>query len=185
MALGINEAQSKLDSIVERLQDELKKLRTGRANVGMLDGVDVEVYGQPMKLPHVATLTVLDAQMIQVAPFDPTNIDIISAAIRDDQSVGLNPSDDGKVIRVPIPAMTQERRLEVVKQLKIKQEEANVAMRNVRHDLLNTVKQQVKDKEISEDDKKRIEKQMADMLESFKQKTDQAVMDREAEIMTV
>ena len=185
MAKAINEAQAKLDSIVDHLSEELKKLRTGRANVGMLDGVNVEVYGQSMKLNHVATLTVLDAQMIQIAPFDPSNLDNISAAIRDDQALGLNPADDGKVIRVPIPPMTQERRLEVVKQLKAKLEDANVAMRNVRHDVLNTAKAQVKDKEISEDDEKRIEKQFGEMQDSFKQTTEEMIAAKEAEIMTV
>ena len=185
MALEINEAQQKLDSIVEHLHEQLKKLRTGRANVGMLENVNVKVYGQDMKLPHVATLTVLDAQMIQIAPFDPTNLDAISAAIREDQSLGLNPADDGKVIRVPIPPMTQERRLDVVKQLRAKLEEANVAMRNVRHDVLNGAKAQVKDKEISEDDERRIEKELNEMLDEFKQKTEQIVNDKESEVMNV
>ena len=185
MALEINQAQGKLDGIVDHLQEELKKLRTGRANVGMLDNVNVEVYGQAMKLSHVATLTVLDAQMIQIAPFDPSNLDAISAAIRDDVSLGLNPSDDGKVVRVPIPPMTVERRQEVVKQLKMKQEESNVSMRNVRHEVLNTAKQQVKDKEISEDDEKRIEKELNEMLDGFKKRTDEIVKEKEAEVMTV
>ena len=123
--------------------------------------------------------------MLQIAPFDPSNIDAISAGIRDNQALGLNPSDDGKVVRVPIPAMTQERRMEVVKQLKAKQEDANVAMRNVRHDVLNTVKAQVKDKEIGEDDQKRIEKELNEMLDTFKKTCDQLVADKEAEVMTV
>ncbi len=185
MALEIKEAQSKLDSIVEHLKDELKKLRTGRASASMLENVTVVVYGQEMKLPHASTITVLDAQMIQISPFDPSNLDAISAAIREDQSLGLNPSDDGKVVRVPIPPMTQERRMEVVKQLHAKLEEANIAMRNVRHDVLNTAKQQVKDKEISEDDEKRIEKQLNDMLDNFKTETEQIVKDKEAEVTTV
>lgn len=185
MALNVKEAKEKLDGIVDHLHEELKKLRTGRASVSMLENVNVEVYGQPMKLPHVATLTVLDAQMIQIAPFDPNNLDTISAAIRDDQSLGLNPSDDGKVVRVPIPPMTQERRQEVVKQLHAKLEDANIAMRNVRHEVLNTAKQQVKDKEISEDDEKRVEKELSELLEDFKQTTEKIVADKETEVTTV
>ena len=185
MALEINEAKPKLDAIVEHLNEELKKLRTGRASASMLDNVTVEVYGQEMKLAHVATITVLDAQMIQVSPFDPTNLDAISASIRDDQSLGLNPADDGKVIRLPIPPMTQERRQDVVKQLKSKQEDANVAMRNVRHDVLNTAKQQVKDKEISEDDEKRIEKELNELLDEFKKTIESVVAEKESELMTV
>lgn len=185
MALEINEAQTKLDGILDRLQDELKKLRTGRANVGMLDNVKIVVYGQEMQLSHAATLTVLDAQMIQIAPFDPANLDAISSGIRDDLSLGLNPSDDGKVVRVPIPPMTKERRLEVVKQIKAKQEESNVAVRNVRHDVLNTVKAQVKDKEISEDDQKRAEKELSQMIDKFNSDSDQLVSDKETEVTTV
>lgn len=185
MSLTVKEAETKLDGIIDHLREELKKLRTGRASVSMLDNVTVEVYGQEMKLPHLATLTVLDAQMIQVAPFDPNNLDAISAAIREDQSLSLNPADDGKVIRLPIPPMTQERRLDVVKQLKAKQEDANVAMRNVRHEVLNTAKQQVKDKEISEDDEKRVEKELNELLDNFKKTTEQIVSDKEAEVMTV
>ncbi len=185
MALEINEAKTKLDGIVDHLKEELKKLRTGRASASMLDNVNIEVYGQEMKLAHAATITVLDAQMLQIAPFDPSNLDAISTAIREDQSLGLNPSDDGKVVRVPIPPMTQERRQDAVKQLKAKQEDANVAMRSVRHDVINTAKQQVKDKEISEDDEKRVEKELSDVLDGFKSELEQLVKDKESELMTV
>jgi ribosome recycling factor len=185
MALEINEAKKKLDSVLEHLGDELKKLRTGRANAAMLDGVRVVVYGQDMQLSHVATITVLDAQMLQVAPFDISNLQAISAAIRDDQSLGLNPSDDGRVVRVPIPPMTQERRLEVVKQMKAKLEEANVAMRNIRHEVLNTAKNQVKEKSISEDEEKRIEKSLNEMLDEFKRTSEEMVKNKETELMTV
>ncbi len=185
MALETNEAKKKLDGIIDHYKDELLKLRTGRANAGVLENVRVEVYGQEMMLPHIATVTTLDAQMLQVAPFDPTNLDKISAAIRDDVSLNLNPADDGKVIRIPVPPMTQERRMEVVKQLHAKQEDANVSMRNVRHDVLNTLKQQIKDKEISEDEEKREEKQLNELLENFKKELDQLTKDKEAEIMTV
>lgn len=185
MALSINEAKQKLSSIEDHLVDELKKLRTGRASATMLEGVSVEVYSQQMPLNHVATITVLDAQMLQISPFDPTNLDAIASAIREDSSLGLNPSDDGKVVRVPIPAMTQERRMEVVKQIKIKLEEAFVAMRNVRHEVLNTLKNQVKDKEISEDEEKRIEKELNDELDKFKKSCEQHVKQKEEEVMTV
>ena len=154
MALDNKQAQTKLDGIAEHLDLELKKLRTGRANAGMLENVKVEVYGQDMALPHVATITVLDAQMLQIAPFDPNNLDNITAAIRNDQSLGLNPADDGKVIRVPIPPMTQERRLEVVKLIKGKAEDSLVAMRGVRHDVLNNLKEQVKNKKMKKAAKK-------------------------------
>lgn len=185
MALSVKEAKSKLDGVLEHLDDELKKLRTGRANASMLENVKATVYGQPTPLNHIGTITVLDAQMLQIAPFDPNNLDAISAGIRDDVALGLNPSDDGKVVRVPIPAMTKERRLEVVKQLHAKLEEANIAMRNIRHDALNTLKTQVKDKEISEDEERRIEKELNDILSDFKVQSEEVVKAKEAEIMTV
>lgn len=185
MSLNVAEAKTKLGGIAEHLEEELKKLRTGRANTSMIEGVMINVYGQTMPLPHLATITVLDAQMLQIAPFDPSNLDAISAGIRDDVSLGLNPSDDGKVVRVPIPAMTQERRLEVVKQLRAKLEDANVSVRNVRHDVLKTLKAQIKDKEISEDEEKRAEKELNEILAEFKVQSEELITAKEAEIMTV
>ncbi len=185
MAATVKEAETKLKSILDHLNEELKKLRTGRASVSVLDGVTVTVYGQQMPIQHVATLTTLDAQMIQISPFDVGNLAAISSAIRENQSLGLNPADDGKVIRIPIPAMTQERRLEVVKQLKSKLEEANVSVRNLRHDVLNSLKAQVKDKEISEDDERRFQKELNEYLDKFKSDSEQLAKDKETEIMSV
>lgn len=185
MALTIDEAKTKLDQAVDHLVEELKKLRTGRASASMLDGVQVEVYGQQMPLAHVATITVLDAQMIQISPFDPSNLDAISTAIREDQSLSLNPADDGKVVRVPIPAMTSDRRQEVVKQLHEKVEETNISLRNTRHDVLNTAKQQKNDKEINEDEYSSIDKQVADLMDEYKTKIDELSKTKESEILTV
>ncbi len=185
MALTVNEAKPKLAQVVEHFSDSLKKLRTGRANAGMIENVSVSVYGQDMKLPHVATVTVLDAQTLQIAPFDPSNIEAISAAIREDQSLGLNPADDGKVVRIPIPAMTTERRQEVVKMMREKVEEANIAMRNIRHDVINLAKQQEKDKEISRDDVKGVEKQINEMLDASRTEIEAIAKAKETEIMTV
>src|SRR5665213_2620443 len=96
----IDETKKKLQMAVEHFADELKKVRTGRANAGMLDGVMVEAYGTPMPLNQVATVTAPEAQLIQITPFDPNNLQAISSAIRDNRSLGLNPSDDGRVVRV-------------------------------------------------------------------------------------
>ena len=112
-------------------QDELKKVRTGRAHAGMLDGVMVEAYGARMPLNQVANVTAPEAQMLLVTPFDPSNITAISAAIRDNQSLGFNPSDDGRVVRVSVPALTEERRKQLVKQVSEKVEEARIAMRTI------------------------------------------------------
>lgn len=185
MALEINEADKKFDGVVEHFTEQLKKLRTGRANAGMLDSVKIEVYGQEMQLVHAATVTVLDAQMLQISPFDPSNLEAISKAIREDQSLGLNPADDGKVVRIPIPPMTQDRRLEIVKQIKAKLEDANVAMRNIRHDVINTAKAAEKADEISADDVRGIEKQITETMQEYKKKLDEQADNKESEVMTV
>ena len=118
----IEQAKTKLNQSVQHFQDEIKKLRTGRANASMLDGVLVEAYGSQMPLNQVATVSVPESQLIQLSPFDPNNLQAISAAIRDNQSLGLNPSDDGHVVRVPIPPLTEERRREIVKLVGQKQD---------------------------------------------------------------
>ena len=102
--------QDKMDQALAHFGDELKKVRTGRAHPDMVSGVTVEVYGQRMPLNQVANVTAPEAQQLLISPFDPSNIAAIAAAIRDEQSLGLNPSDDGRVVRVPIPALTEERR---------------------------------------------------------------------------
>ena len=109
----VNETKSKIEAALAHFEEELKKVRTGRANAGMLEGVMVEAYGTPMPLNQVASIAVPEPQLLQVTPFDPNNLQAISAAIRDNQSLGLNPADDGRVVRVPIPPLTEERRREM------------------------------------------------------------------------
>jgi ribosome recycling factor len=107
---SVSEAKSKLDHALVHYQEELKKLRTGRAHPGMLDNIKVEVYGQQMPLKAVGNITAPEPQMLQITPFDPSNIQAISNAIRDDQSLGLSPTDDGRVVRINIPPLTTETR---------------------------------------------------------------------------
>ncbi len=175
----------KFDSVEIRFIDELKKIRTGRANASILDGVKAEVYGQLTPIIHLATVSVLDAQTLQVSPFDPSNLSVISAAVRNSQSLGLNPADDGRVIRIPIPPMTTERRQTVVKQVREKVEEANIAMRNIRHDLIKHAKQQEKSKDMSEDELKKFEKSVDEKLNQIKSNISQLAQEKEAEIMKV
>ncbi len=132
-------AETDMAAAVAHFQDELKTLRTGRASVSMLDGVTVEVYGTSMPLNQVATVSTPEAQLIQITPYDPGNIQAIASAIRDNPTLGLNPSDDGRVVRVSIPPLTEERRREIVKQLGVKVEDAMIRLRNVRHDGLDAV----------------------------------------------
>lgn len=181
----ISDATTKFTNAVSHFQDEAKKLRTGRAHPGILEGVMVEAYGTPMPLNQVSNITAPEAQLLQITPFDPSNIQAISTAIRDNQSLGLNPSDDGRVVRVPIPPLTEERRREFVKLLGSKVEDAMVSMRNVRHEALRAIDQAKKDKEIGEDEAKRLQQQIEDAMNKAKADIDSSAKAKEQEIMTI
>ena len=122
--------EEKFNHAIAHFEDEIKKVRTGRAHPGQLDGIKAEVYGVLLPLNQVANITAPEAQMLQITPFDASNIAAISTAIRNDQSLGLNPSDDGHTIRVPIPSLTEERRKLLVKQTSEKVEEARIVLRS-------------------------------------------------------
>ena len=176
------EDRKKMESVVERFNSEMKKVHTGRAHPDMLAGIKVEAYGQFIPLNQVANITASDATLLVVTPFDPTNIKSISEAIRGDQSLGLNPADDGRIIRVPIPALTEERRKEIVKNASAKVEEAKVAIRNVREDARKAVKIAT---EMGEDVKKRAEKEIDELTKEFNDKIDKAFKDKSDEIMKI
>ena len=175
-----NEDRKKMEGVVERFKDEMKKVRTGRAHPDMLSGIKVEAYGQFMPLNQVANVTAADATLLVVTPFDPSTIQAIAAAIRADQSLGLNPADDGRVIRVPIPALTEERRKEIVKTASAKVEEAKVALRNVREDARKAIKIAT---EMSEDIKKRAEKEIDELTKEFNDKVETEFKNKSEEIM--
>jgi len=171
--------EDKMAQAFSHFQDELKKVRTGRAHAGMLDGVMVEAYGTRMPLNQVANVTAPEAQMLLVTPFDPSNITAISAAIRDNQSLGFNPSDDGRVVRVPVPALTEERRKQLVKQVSEKVEEARIAMRTIRQDALKDAKRMKDAKELGEDDYKRVEKEIDALMSKVQAQIDEAFKAKE------
>lgn len=175
----------KMDHALDHFEEELKKVRTGRAHPDMLSGVHVEAYGTKMPLNQVANVTAPEPQMLLVSPFDPSNIAQISAAIREDQSLGFNPSDDGRVVRVPIPALTEERRREMVKQLGEKVESARIALRNVRQDALKDTKRKKDAKELSEDDVRAVEKTFDKLMQDYQVKIDDAFRAKEKEILTI
>lgn len=181
----VKDAESKFDAALAHFQEELKRVRTGRAHPSMLDGVMVKAYGTMMPLIQVGNVTASEAQQLQITPFDPGNIQAIASAIRDNPSLGLNPTDDGRVVRVPIPALNEERRREYVKVVNGKTEECMVALRNVRHDALRVVDQAKKEKAIGEDDAKRLEKQIDEAMNRIKTQAEAAAKAKEAEIMTV
>lgn len=177
--------EDKMSAAFGYFQDEMKKVRTGRAHAGMLDGVMVEAYGAKMPLNQVANVTAPEAQMLLITPFDPSNVVAISSAIRDNQSLGFNPSDDGRVVRVPVPALTEERRHQLVKQASEKVEEVRIAMRNIRQDALKDAKRMKDSKELSEDDLKRVEKEIDNLMSKVQAQIDEAFKVKEKDILTV
>ena len=181
----ITQTEQKFKQVFEHLEVELKKIRTGRANASMLDSVKVEAYGTAMPLNQLATISAPEAQLLQISPFDPNNIQAISQSIRDNQSLGFNPTDDGRIIRIPIPPLNEERRREIVKQLGAKAEEAMIRMRNIRHEARETAEQAKKDKDIGEDEFTRFEKQVDESMQKNKNLCESLVKTKEQEIMTV
>lgn len=175
-----NEDRKKMTEVIERFKEEMKKVRTGRAHPDMLSGIKVEAYGQFMPLNQVANITAADATLLVITPFDPSTIQAIASAIRADQSLGLNPADDGRVIRVPIPALTEERRKEIVKNASSKVEQAKVAIRNIREDARKAIKAA---EELGEDTKKRAEKEIDDLTKEFSDKVDAEFKAKSDEIM--
>ena len=167
-------------AIIDRFQQELKKVRTGHPD--MLSSIKVEAYGQYMPLNQVANVTIADATMFLITPFDPSTIAGISNAIRADQTLNLNPADDGRIIRVPVPPLTEERRKEIVKTTSQKIEEAKVALRKIRDDARKELKS-IED--LSEDIKKRSEKEIDDLTKDFSAKIDELFKAKEAEIMKI
>lgn len=177
--------EQKMDAAVEHFEGELRKIRTGRAHAGMLEGVMVEAYGSLMPLNQVANITAPEAQMLLVSPFDPSQIAAITTAIRDNHSLGLNPSDDGRVVRVPIPALTEERRREMVKLAGEKVEECRIALRGVRQDALKDAKKMKEDKAISEDDLNAVGKEFDKLMSDYQAKLDAEFKAKEQDILTI
>lgn len=177
--------EEKISQALEFFESELRKIRTGRAQASMLDGITVEAYGARMPLNQVASITAPEPQMILVTPFDPSNVVAISSAIRDNQLLGFNPSDDGRVVRVPVPSLTEERRRQLVKQVGDKVEEARIAVRNIRQDALKEAKKMREAKEIGEDDYQRIEKEVDSFVAKTQDKIDEISRNKEKDVLTI
>jgi len=181
----IDQSVAKFKQVTDHFEEELKKQRTGRAHPSMLDGLMAEAYGAPMPLNQLATISAPDSQSLQISPFDPNNLQAIVNAIRNNPSLGLNPTDDGRLIRVPIPPLNEERRREIVKVVSQKQEECNVSLRNVRHETKDSLNASKKNKQIGEDDFKRLEKLIDDALNKARAVAERAAGAKEQELMTV
>ena len=177
-------AQDRMAKSIETLKGDLAKVRTGRAHTGILDHVMVDYYGAPTALSQVANLTLLDARTIGVQPWEKKMLAPIEKAIRE-SDLGLNPSSFGEMIRVPTPALTEERRKEMVKLCKSEAEDAKIAVRNIRRDANEQLKKLVKDKAISEDDERRAQDDVQKLTDKFVADIDKVVAEKEKEVLTV
>jgi len=175
-------AKTRMEKVLSDLQNEMAGIRTGRATVSLFDNIRVDYYGTPTPINQVATLHVPEPSMITIQPWDSSQIAPIEKAIRS-SDLGLNPGNDGKVVRVPIPPLTEERRKEIVKRLHHIVEDHRVAMRNVRRDANEQVKKLLKDKAISEDDERRSLDDVQKMTDSHIHKLDQSAKTKEKEIL--
>jgi ribosome recycling factor len=178
------QARSRMDKVLSDLQHEMAGVRTGRASVNLLDNVKADYYGTPTPLNQMATLHVPEPSMITVQPWDVSQIGAIEKAIRV-SDLGLNPSNDGKLIRVPIPALTEERRKDLVKKVHHIAEDHRVALRNVRRDSNEHLKKLLKDKLISEDEERRALDETQKLTDSYIAKLDQAVKGKEKEVLEI
>ncbi len=177
--------ETKMQTAVDHFEQGLKKIRTGRAHPDMLDGITVDAYGTRMPLNQVGNITVPEPQLLQVNPFDPANVKAIVEAIREDQALGFNPSDDGKLVRVPVPPLTEERRHQIVKQLSEKTEEAKIALRAVRQAAQKEAKRMKEAKEMGDNDVARSDKEIDKMIQDFNAKVDALAKAKEQEILTI
>jgi ribosome recycling factor len=177
-------AKARMEKAVDDFRKDLATLRTGRANASLLDSVRVDYHGTPMPVNQLGTVTTPDATMIVIAPWDPSAVPLIDKAIRT-SDLGLNPTNDGKVVRVPIPSLTEDRRKDIVKQLHKVLENHRTAVRNVRRDLKEAIEKLEKDKKISEDEKKRGLDELEKLSHAETQKIEGLSAAKEKEIMTI
>lgn len=182
--MALTDARERMDKAVEALRREFGSVRTGKATPTLLDTVRVEAYGSAVPLNQVATVSAPEPRMLLVQPWDRAMIGPVEKAIQT-SDLGLNPSNDGKVVRVPIPALTEERRREYVKLLHRMAEDARISVRQARHDALNTSRQRLKEREISEDEARREEKDIQKVTDDHIEKIDELLKHKEAEVLEV
>jgi ribosome recycling factor len=179
----LTETRRKMDKVLESMARDLSRVRTGRASVALLEGIKVDCYGTSMPLPQVASLAAPEARLLSVQPWDPTVLgDIEKAILKSD--LGLNPVNDGKIIRLPIPTLTTERRKDLVKMVKKMEEEAKVALRNVRREANEDFKEMKKEKLLSEDDAHRGQEEVQKVTDDYAKKAEAQAAEKEKEIMS-
>ena len=174
----------KMDKTFEVFIKELSSLRTGRANSNMLDLVKVDVYGQKMPINQLGTITTPEARMINIQVWDLNNVTLIDTAIKKSE-LGLNPQIDGQLIRLPVPDLSEERRNEIKKMIKVMGEKCKVSIRNIRREANDELKKLLKDKDISEDEENKFEKLIQTSTDNHVKKIDEKVESKEKEIMTI
>ncbi len=184
MSEVIFEMADKMEKSVDAFKNELSKVRTGRASISLLDGISVDAYGSPMPMNQVATMTIPESRMIAIQPWDPQMVPAIEKAILK-SDLGLAPANDGKVIRLSIPQLTEERRKELVKKVRKVAEEFKVTIRNSRRDAIDLLKKQKKDKEISEDDLFKMQDEAQKETDIYVKQIDEITGHKEKEMMEV
>ncbi len=174
----------RMEKTLEALKKDLGAVRTGRASLSIFDGIMVDYFGTPTPINHVATLSIPESRLITIQPWDPKTIPDIEKAIQR-ADLGLNPNNDGKIIRVAIPQLTEERRKQIVKQVHKRGEEAKIALRNIRRDGNEEMKKMEKEQHISEDETKRSLEEIQKITDSFIKKVDEMLAHKEEELMEV
>ena len=181
---AMTQARTRMEKAVEDFRKELASVRTGRANVALLDHIRVDYHGTPMPINQLGTLTVPDPTMIMISPWDPSVVPLVDKAIRT-SDLGLNPATDGKVVRVPIPPLTEERRKELVKHIHKTLENHRTAVRNVRRDVKEAIEKLEKEKKISQDDLKRTLDELEKVTHSETKKLEDLSAGKEKEVMEI
>ncbi len=181
----VDSANPKMEKALEHLADELNSLRTGRASTGLVDTIVVEYYGAHQPLKAMASIHTPDAKTIAITPWDKAALPVIEKALREAQSLGLNPMNDGHTIRLNIPPLTEDRRRDIVKSLGGKVEECRIALRNIRHDVLKEVQKLEKAKEATQDDVKFAETELNKKMDSFQKRIEELEAAKAKEIMEV
>jgi ribosome recycling factor len=182
--IDLSVAERRMHGALESVKSNFATIRTGRANPTLLDRVEVEAYGSRMPLRSVANVGAPDPRLLTVTPFDPSTLQNIERAIRD-SDIGLNPQNDGKIIRLPIPELTEERRRDLIRVARHMAEEGRISVRNVRRDEMKDVHELRKEGEISQDDEHRAEAELQQLTNAYVKRIDAALADKEAELLEV
>jgi ribosome recycling factor len=173
-----------MDSSIEHTRTEFNSVRTGRASTALLDRITIDYYGQPTPLSNMATISAPEARLLSVQPYDPTQIKAIEKAIME-SDLGLTPSNDGKIVRLPIPQLTEERRKELVKVVRRYAEDGKVAVRNVRRDVMRHLEELVRNGDVGDDEERRAEKRVQELTDEHVKRIDDLLKHKEGEILEV